>query len=186
MHKKFSVYIAGPEVFLPTEKALAHFDNASQLCHRLGMQASVPYDLAIKTPEEVLAWHLQQMRDADGCVANLDPFRGVGVDDGTAYEVGFMRALDKPVIGYYLDRATVQDRVLKYFKRSGHDFMKHNGGIMPDGMIVPSWGLPFNLMIAAEPGCLIRGGLYAALVNLRAVLRNKHGLPALDAPSDAE
>ncbi|MFM1815495.1 MAG: hypothetical protein RLZ98_2190 [Pseudomonadota bacterium] len=40
------------------------------------------------------------MRGADAMIANLTPFRGVSMDSGTAFEVGFMRALGRPVTGY--------------------------------------------------------------------------------------
>ena len=33
-------------------------------------------------------------------IANLTPFRGPSADVGTVYEVGFMRALGRPVFGY--------------------------------------------------------------------------------------
>ena len=46
------------------------------------------------------------MRSCDVCLANCTPFRGVGMDCGTAYEIGFMRALGKPVFGY---SSAVQD-----------------------------------------------------------------------------
>ena len=40
------------------------------------------------------------MRSCDLLIANLTPFRGVSMDAGTAFEVGFMRALGQPVLGY--------------------------------------------------------------------------------------
>jgi nucleoside 2-deoxyribosyltransferase len=40
------------------------------------------------------------MRSCDLLIANLTPFRGVSMDAGTAFEVGFMRALGRPVLGY--------------------------------------------------------------------------------------
>ena len=40
------------------------------------------------------------MRSCDALIANLTPFRGVSMDCGTAFEVGFVRALGRPVLGY--------------------------------------------------------------------------------------
>ena len=40
------------------------------------------------------------MRSCAALIANLTPFRGVSMDAGTAFEVGFMRALARPVLGY--------------------------------------------------------------------------------------
>ena len=40
------------------------------------------------------------MRSCDLLIANCTPFRGVSMDVGTAFEIGFMRALGRPVFGY--------------------------------------------------------------------------------------
>lgn len=40
------------------------------------------------------------IRSCDALIANLTPFRGASMDSGTAFEVGFMRALGRPVAGY--------------------------------------------------------------------------------------
>ena len=42
----------------------------------------------------------QHIRSADALIANLTPFRGSSADVSTAYELGFMRALGRPVFGY--------------------------------------------------------------------------------------
>jgi nucleoside 2-deoxyribosyltransferase len=39
------------------------------------------------------------MRSCDFAIANLTPYRGPSCDVGTAYEVGFLTALSKPVFG---------------------------------------------------------------------------------------
>ena len=39
------------------------------------------------------------MRSCDALIANLTPFRGVSMDSGTAFEVGFMQALGRPCRG---------------------------------------------------------------------------------------
>ena len=53
------------------------------------------------------------MRSCDAAVANLTPFRGVSADAGTAFEVGFMRALGRPVLGY---TNTPLDLVVSHFE----------------------------------------------------------------------
>ncbi len=50
------------------------------------------------------------MRSCAGLIANLTPFRGVSADCGTAFEVGFMRALGRPVFGYSNVRAGYVER----------------------------------------------------------------------------
>ena len=50
------------------------------------------------------------MRTCDLLIANLTPFRGVSTDAGTAFEVGFMRALGRPVLGYTNTIADYRER----------------------------------------------------------------------------
>ena len=40
------------------------------------------------------------IRSCDALIAELTPFRGPSADVGTVYELGFMRALGRPVFGY--------------------------------------------------------------------------------------
>lgn len=40
------------------------------------------------------------MRSCDLLIANCTPFRSISMDVGTAFEVGFMQALGRPVLGY--------------------------------------------------------------------------------------
>jgi nucleoside 2-deoxyribosyltransferase len=40
------------------------------------------------------------MRSCDVLIANCTPFRSVSMDVGTAFEIGFMQALGRPVLGY--------------------------------------------------------------------------------------
>jgi nucleoside 2-deoxyribosyltransferase len=37
------------------------------------------------------------IRNCDGMTVNLTPFRGPSADAGSAYEMGFMRALGRPM-----------------------------------------------------------------------------------------
>jgi nucleoside 2-deoxyribosyltransferase len=101
------VYLAGPEVFFPT----AHAQGAEKkrLCAEFGFEGVYPLDNEIADaaslmPED-LARAISQgnerlMRSCDLIIANCTPFRSVSMDAGTAYEIGFMRALGRPVFGY--------------------------------------------------------------------------------------
>lgn len=104
MRKK--IYLAGPDVFHRTPLELAA--RKKELCHRYGFEGLFPLDnmleldglspyaqgLAISAANEKL------MRACDVIIANMTPFRGPNTDSGTAYEIGFMRALGKPVLAY--------------------------------------------------------------------------------------
>jgi nucleoside 2-deoxyribosyltransferase len=100
------IYLAGPEVFLPD--ALAVGARKRGLCAEHGFEGVFPLDAGLDLsglpkPEQarrIAAACEEMMRTCTGLIANLTPFRGVSMDCGTAFEVGFMRALGRPVLGY--------------------------------------------------------------------------------------
>jgi nucleoside 2-deoxyribosyltransferase len=101
------IYLAGPEVFFPD--ALAQGAEKKRLCAEAGFEGVYPLDNVIGgaqqlTPQE-LARRISHgnerlMRSCDLLIANCTPFRSVSMDVGTAFEIGFMQALGKPVLGY--------------------------------------------------------------------------------------
>src|SRR5262245_11386704 len=98
------IYLAGPEVFFPN--AVEQGEKKKRLCAEFGFEGVYPLDNAIEgaeqlSPEEI-ARRISRgnealMRSCDLLIANCTPFRGVSMDVGTAFEVGFMRALSRPV-----------------------------------------------------------------------------------------
>jgi nucleoside 2-deoxyribosyltransferase len=100
------IYLAGPEVFLPD--ALEVGARKRALCAEHGFEGVFPLDAGVELsglPKAEQARRIAaacegMMRSCDALIANLTPFRGVSMDAGTAYEVGFMRALGRPVLGY--------------------------------------------------------------------------------------
>jgi nucleoside 2-deoxyribosyltransferase len=97
------------------------------------------------------------IRSCDALIANLTPFRGVSMDSGTAFEVGFMRALGRPVLGYtnvsagYLQRA-------KAWRATGN---RMEFDCDAAGIDVEDFGLAENLMIEVAiiegAGDIVRG-----------------------------
>jgi nucleoside 2-deoxyribosyltransferase len=116
------IYLAGPEVFLPD--ALAMGARKVALCAAHGLEGVFPLDAqlglaGLAKPEQarrISEANEGLMRSCAGLIANLTPFRGVSMDSGTAFEVGFMRALGRPVLGYtnvtadYRERAEIHRR----------------------------------------------------------------------------
>jgi nucleoside 2-deoxyribosyltransferase len=116
------IYLAGPEVFLPD--ALAVGAHKAALCAAHGLEGAFPLDAqlglaGLARPEQarrISEANEGLMRSCAGLIANLTPFRGVSMDSGTAFEVGFMRALGRPVLGYtnvtadYRERAEIYRR----------------------------------------------------------------------------
>ncbi len=112
------IYIAGPDVFWPN--ALEAGAAKVALCDRYGCEGLFPLDtqLALEglLPHEagmaIYRANIGLMQQADLVIANMTPFRGPSLDAGTAFELGFMTGLGKPVWGYSLDGRLYADRVL--------------------------------------------------------------------------
>ena len=54
------------------------------------------------------------MRGCDAMIVNLTPFRGPSADVGSAYEMGFMRALGRPIFAYSNDIRSFLERVAAF------------------------------------------------------------------------
>lgn len=176
------IYLAGPEVFLrrPAELAAAK----KKICADLGLEGVFPLDSDLdlrglsprQAGQRISAANEQLMRDCDALIANLTPFRGPGMDAGTAYEIGFMRALGRPTFAYSNRRAGYLDRVIDYFagalnKRADGSFED------PDALQVEHFEMHENLMIegavlasgaSVVAGDAASGELYTDLAMFRA------------------
>ena len=140
------IYLAGPDVFYPD--ALARAGAMKAACARFGMLGVFPLDpapaealLAAEAPEwlRIHAANEAHIRSCDAMVANITPFRGASADPGTAWEMGFMRALGRPVVAW---TEVLQD---------------YSARIAPDGLGVEDFGLADNLML--EGGIALSGGV---------------------------
>jgi nucleoside 2-deoxyribosyltransferase len=144
------IYLAGPDVFYPD--ALARAGAMKAACARHGMLGIFPLDpppaeaiIAPDAPEwlRIHAANEAHIRGCDAMVANITPFRGASADPGTAWEMGFMRALGRPVVAW---TEALDD---------------YSARIAPDGLAVEDFGLADNLMleggIAQSGGVVMRG-----------------------------
>ena len=86
-------------------------------------------------------------------------FRSPSADVGSAYEMGFMRALGRPVFAYSNDARPLADRVAAFW---GGALRKRDTGEHedPDGMAIEGFGLHDNLMLVG--GVMASGGLVVA------------------------
>ena len=120
------IYLAGPEVFLPD--ALAVGRRKIALAEKQGFVGHYPLDASLKLrglsklqkAQRISAANEALMLESDALIANLTPFRGVSMDSGTAFEVGFMRARGKPVLGYTNVVADYAARVRAFQKKGLH------------------------------------------------------------------
>lgn len=101
------VYLAGPEVFFPN--AVAQGAEKKRLCAEYGFDGIYPLDNVIADAGTLSPVALARaisygneglMRSSDLIIANCTPFRSVSMDAGTAFEIGFMRALGRPCFAY--------------------------------------------------------------------------------------
>ncbi len=156
------LYLAGPEVFLPDPLALAAQKCA--ILADLGLEGAFPLDTELGQKAQGLSVRAlalaiaeaneDMMRACDGILANMTPYHGgMSLDVGTAFEIGFMRALGKPVFGYSNDHRPFADRVRQEryggpaTRRRGHDGRMATRGA--DGLEIEDFGLSENLMMVA-------------------------------------
>ncbi len=157
------VYLAGPDVFLPDPLARAAALKA--ICARHGLTGISPLDdLPGGDPPawEGLpeAFRIARRNEAhiagcDALVANLTPFRGPSADAGTVFELGFMRALGRPVFGWSNAATPFAVRTRAAFPATQHadgtwrdaegmlveDFAPLGDNLMIDGAIAASGGV---------------------------------------------
>ena len=169
-----TVYLAGPMVFEPNPAAIFHAMKA--ICAEHGLTGVAPIDdqagLEGVPPGRALVTRIVQadialMRLLDAGLFCLDGFRrGPEMDPGTAFEIGFMCALGKPLAGWTRDPRPYPERVAAYFRNTfGLDLCptapEPTGGTSgtlrdPDGILVHSEGCLQNAM--TEIGIELDGG----------------------------
>jgi len=142
---RLTIYLAGPEVFLPDPQSTAR--KKREICERHGFEGVSPIDSGVSQDrssglETAMAIHrasVDLIRDCDLPIANMTPFRGPSMDVGTAFEMGLALALEKPVFGYGEDRRDYRERVSGATNAEGgrHD---------ENGLLVEDFGLGDNLM----------------------------------------
>jgi nucleoside 2-deoxyribosyltransferase len=168
------IYLAGPTVFEPDPEA--SFDAMKAICARHGLEGVSPLDNQIGLEgmgpgrgllRRIVAADIALMRRLDGGVFCLDGFRGAPeMDAGTAFEIGYMVALGKPVAGWTRDPRDYPLKVRDYFARAtGAALVPTGAGAKggtsglwrdPHGILVHSEGCVQNAM--TEIGIELAGG----------------------------
>ena len=151
------IYLAGPEVFLPEPLAMGAQKTA--LCAKHGFEGVFPLDASLdlaglskrERALRISAANEGLMRSCDALIANLTPFRGASMDCGTAFEVGFMRALERPVFGYTNVVADYRERA-EHYRRASPGLPEADAADIQ----IEDFGCAENLMI--EAGILAGGG----------------------------
>lgn len=150
-----NVYLAGPDVFLPDPLKAAASKKA--ICEKYRLTGQFPFDNTLDfsqlSPfESGLAIYKSNVALMDKCdliIANMTPFRGVSMDVGTAFEMGYMAAQGKPVYGYSNDGRLYGDRV-----------PAPEPGLDERGQAIESFEMHDNLMM--EGAIYTNGGVFRA------------------------
>lgn len=153
------IYIAGPDVFAPNAVEIG--EKYKAICKKYGFKGLYPLDAdeastrandkssadeasATKAPtsRQIFLSNLKKIKKADYIVANLNDFRGYGMDDGTAWEIGHAYTLGKTIVGYMDNTSDMRTR----WEREEIS-----------NYTVEDFGLPVNLMIAEATHKIVRG-----------------------------
>lgn len=156
------VYLAGPEVFLPD--ALDVAAAKKRVCAAHGLEGVFPLD---PPPQAAPAHHPYwlriylaneaHIRSCGALIANLTPFRGPSADAGTVFELGLMRGLGRPVLGYSNAAAEFLQRTRDFLGAAARP--RTDGGWEdPEAMGLEDFGLGDNLMI--DGGIEAAGGAF--------------------------
>ncbi|MBR0683126.1 nucleoside 2-deoxyribosyltransferase [Roseomonas eburnea] len=156
------VYLAGPEVFLPD--ALEVAAAKKRICAAHGLEGVFPLD---PPPQAAPAHHPYwlriylaneaHIRSCGALIANLTPFRGPSADAGTVFELGLMRGLGRPVMGYSNAAAEFLLRTRAFLGTAARP--RADGGWEDaEAMGLEDFGLADNLMI--DGGIEAAGGTF--------------------------
>jgi len=153
------IYLAGPEVFMDEDLRQAVVKSKKAILSDLGLQGVDPMDNNLHLPKEMTAGEIAlkiyranigMINACDGSLVNLTPFRGLSADAGTVFEVGYLTALGKPMIGYTMFPGEYKDR---FVQDNGDDPAQ---GIDRHGHFIEDFGQIDNLMI--ESAFVTSGG----------------------------
>lgn len=167
MKIKIKIYIAGPDVFYPTD--LDEGKIKVDLCSAYGFEGIYPSFLLPKNlftdnyTQEKRAKIIKDqcvygIQEADIIVANLSPFRGYEMDSGTAFELGFASALNKTIYGYTTDPRTYLQRMQEDTKGVYCD--SNNTWRDKSNNVIENVGLVDNCMIGASCKAIIKPTQY--------------------------
>lgn len=101
--KSFNIYLAGPNVF--KKDAIQDLNNMKEISKKYNQIGNAPIDNEVDFNASDIATRIFQgnvdmMDKCDVIIANLEPFRGPNMDDGTAFEIGYGFAKGMLMYGY--------------------------------------------------------------------------------------
>lgn len=150
------IYIAGFDVFKPDSIKIGK--EYKKICTHYGYEGLYPLDNEIdeswdkeKAREFIYTTNIKLIKQADIIIANANPFRGDELDSGTAFEIGYAKALNKRVVLYMNDTREYKEKL------SCKDSEKED----IQGMYIEDFNFPLNLMFS---DCkIVKGGFEQAV-----------------------
>ncbi len=139
------IYLAGFDVF--AEDAVQRGREMKKLCSEYGFEGLYPLDNECSSAQEIFRANIGLIRSCDIIAANVNEFRGMEPDSGTAFEIGFACALGKSVYCYSHDMRTLREKL---------------GDVDAKGLFVEDFSLPYNLMLSV-PSVLVKGDFSACI-----------------------
>lgn len=160
------VYLSGPDFNHPQAEQI--LNDKKMICERYGLEGVAINDAKIDTSPiarrklDLPIYRLKQLNpgitiyyavveliaSCDVLIANMDPFRGPSMDVGAAFEMGYMTAAGKPIVGYSSNRQSYSDRVASLYELMDQPVVERNGrAYTSDGWTVESFALPDSHMV---------------------------------------
>ncbi len=135
------IYLAGPTVFM--HDAAERGTLLKAICEEYGCRGIFPGDVTAvgRGARGVYDTCMTALSNAQAVVADLSPFRGPHVDDGTAFEIGVAKARGLPIFGYASDLRPLTERIERHPRAAAL--------VDDNGIAIENLGEPFNAMIAA-------------------------------------
>jgi len=145
-HMTKRIYLAGPGVFYPDP--IAEGERLKTICKDFGLEGVFPMDAGLdisamtkhEAARAIYQANIDLINSCDGVMADMQPFRGPGMDGGTAFEIGYAKALGLPAVGYHSSEF--------YHARTVAYYNHENQICDPQGLTIEDFDLVDNLMMA--------------------------------------
>lgn len=147
MNIKKKIYIAGPDVF--SKNSVEIGKEYLKICEEAGFEGFYPVDGVHRyvSALDIADGNFALIDKCDYVVANCNPFRGQEIDTGTACEIGYAIAKNKPVFCYMDDDRSLVEKYGLYDK---------------NGFMYENFDFPINIMIATKTN-IVKGDFKTAV-----------------------